>query len=127
MKSYRVKLKSSDAYFQVTYLLTSIASVSYVSKKDATIFQAGKRIGKDGSINFNAMRASVFSEFLYFSGIKAEDIEVEKFDAPEQPLFNKKQVAQLKEDEKILGKFTKIGGKGNKRSNLKIATRKKKK
>ncbi len=110
MKSDVVKLNSTGKYFQVEFTqYNSIQSVKMVdNKKEATIFQEEGNIlkgEKGGKIKIGQTRCTEFSFFLHAQGIKTQDITVETFDAPEQPLFSKQQRIKINEDIKTLVKL----------------------
>ena len=96
MKSYIVKLNETGRYFKVEYEITTIRQVSLVGdKRKATIFQdsGNETIAPNGIdiISWNKIRSKEFSLYLYFKGIKSDDITIEELDAKEQPLLTKNQ------------------------------------
>lgn len=107
MRSLIVKLNQTNEYFIASFgIYDSIEHVAFTKdKKKATIFQPESNIienDKGHKLQLGNIRYKEFAIFLTMKGLKSEDITVEEFDAPEQPIFDKRMMKQFKEDCKIL-------------------------
>lgn len=100
MESIILKLNKTQEYLNVSFNTYQIIDEVRLVKNrnEATLFQNSALIienEKGDKFSLGAKRMTEVSLYMHYKGIKAHDLTIIKFDAPEQGLLTDKQIKDI--------------------------------